>query len=237
VTGQGNAIRTVWIDQRIVKYTASVTTDRQDFDQNWFVQYGFERIDPVTSLLVPIDEAIYHNELIIHQTDNDPNPALNYKIDPSSGLIVLDGKFHDTYNSAFRLTHTSKVRRYGFDFSGSAIGPEPGDTPLDPARIGKTNPTDDPFWGADTGPLGFDVDFNTNAKSGVGKETGFKFLYAQEVEGAFVSCLDCGGEHPITFPGGITYDFIFPLTPTAQPDNHPPDVSGKITIFGSVPFP
>jgi hypothetical protein len=209
VTGQGNAVRYSWIDQVTTKYTASSTPDRQEFNQIWSVIYGFQRVDPVTGEPIPIDEALYDNLWLGFQGDSDPNPQLNFVVDPDTGDLISGSQVTDTYNSFFGIEHSSLGRRYGFDFFGNPIGPDPGDTPLDPALIGKTNPTNDPFWEADDGPLGFDTDFSTNAKSGVGQATGIRFFYVQQVEGWLLSCLNCthsfsGVEHEITY--NFTYD-------------------------------
>jgi hypothetical protein len=213
VTGQGNAVRHSWVGQVATKYTESSTPDAQDFSQLWFVLYRFEssEIDPGTGLPVPvpIDEALYLNHWTLFQADTDPNPGLNFIIDPSGPAQVSDPRFSDTYEYLFLLEHDSRGRRYGFDFSGNPIGPDPGDTALDPNLIGKTNPTDDPFWGADSGPLGFNTDFTTNAKSGVGQKTDFRFLYSQSVEGLLISCLSCDHVDSAKPTHIINYNFSF----------------------------
>ena len=213
VTGQGNAVRDSLIGQVVTKYTASSTPNRQDFSQIWFVKYSFDQvqIDPISGLPVqlPRDSAIYENQMAVFQIDVDPNPTLNFAIGPTGPISNTDERLTDTYNYAFLLEHASRVRRYGFDFSGNPIGPAPGDTPLDPALIGKTNPTDDPFWGADAGPLGFNTDFATNAKSGVGQRTNLRFLYLQEVEGLQISCLGCDAASTQP-PLILSFEFSFP---------------------------
>ena len=92
ITGVGNAIRINWVDERIVKYTASTTVDRQAFSQSWVAHYGFDKSDP-------IDEALYINGLVIQQIDVDPNKAVNLAGTP------------DTYDSRFLLFHTTIGRK------------------------------------------------------------------------------------------------------------------------------
>jgi hypothetical protein len=191
VTGVGNAIRTNWIDQRIVKYTASTTPDRQAFTQSWLAHYGFDHSDP-------IEEALYLNGMVLDQTDVDPNPLNN-----------LTGTM-DTYDSTFRLFHTSIGRKNS---------------------AGLTNPTVDPFWNVDS-TEGYGVDMNTHADSGVGKANGFKFLYVQNVEGSSVtSCLGCGPGHDVSIPGEVNFDQIFPLIPAIQIGSHPPAFSEQFNII------
>jgi hypothetical protein len=237
ISGQGNAIRTEWIGQQVTKFVWSNTPNRQDFFQRLFVQYGFQATDPSSGSPVPVDEALYQNAWFLEQTDFDPNQGLNFRlVDLPPGSFTLESGSHltpDTYNSTFRVQHISLGRRYGFDFSGNPIGPDFGDTPLDPSLIGKTNPTDDPFWGADFGPLGFNTDFNTNAKSGVGQATGFKFLYVQEIEGSTVhSCLNCTADHPSPTAPPISYQFNWEPTGGVGFTPHQTAISGAT---GTIP--
>ncbi len=237
VTGQGNAIRTEWIGQQVTKFTWSNTPNRQDFFQRLFLHYGFQSTDPISGSPVPVDEALYQNAWFLEQTDFDPNRALNFRlVDVPPGSHTLESGSSltpDTYNSTFRMQHTSLGRRYGFDFSGNPIGPDPGDTLLDPSLIGKTNPTDDPFWGAEAGPLGFNTDFNTNAKSGVGQATGLRFLYVQEVEGSIVhSCFNCTADHPPLTAPQLIYQFNWEPTGGVGFTPHETAISGAT---GSIP--
>ena len=211
VTGEGSAIREVWIDQRVVKYTASSTPDRQDFVQSWLVHYGFQRKDS-SGDPTPVDESRYLNGIVLEQTDVDPNTLINLTSTP------------DTYNSTFRFQHTSLNRRFGEEFDETTIS----GFELHPL-LRKTNPTTNPFWEADAD--GFDVNMNTDAKSGVGQKTGFKFIFSQDVGGHLTTCLGCGEGHDVTIPGGISYDQIFPLIPTIPLGSHPPQESESFTII------
>ncbi len=167
----------------------------------------------------------------INQTDFDPNPSIN----------VAGIGFPDTYDSAFLTTHNALARRYGEDNEGNAIV---GFVP-DPAfqnnvnGLGLSNPTVNPFWLVGSGDLEtsnvLDRDMDTDPESGVGEEKGFKFLYAQEVEGTVVSCLGCGPGHDVVIPGGpLTYDQIWPLIPDINIGSHPPALSEQFNI---VPAP
>ncbi len=239
VTGQGNAVRTEWVGQRVSKFVWSNTPDRQDFFQHLFLSVNFQATDPISGSPVPVDEALYRNAWFLEQTDFDPNRALNFRlidVPPSSHLFEGGSGINftpDTYNSTFRVQHTTLGRHYGFDFFGNQIGPDLGDTPLDPSLIGKANPTNDPFWGADLGPLGFNTDFNTNAKSGVGRATGVRFLYVQEVEGSIVhSCLNCTEDHPSLTAPPLIYQFNWDPTGGVGFTPHETAISGAT---GSIP--
>ena len=245
-----NAFRDTWINERVVKYVASFTPDRQDFAQSWLVTYGFG------TEISDISRAIYQNEWRLAQTDHDPNPGL-----PSASP--------DTYASAFIIQHTAKARARGFDPDHNLLTADCV-TYLSLAECdGKTNPTVDPFWGEallrdindidldldteeilldaynvpelDVTKLGDSFEFRTGEdcgatclKSGVGQEIDFTFLFEQVVEGYLLSCLDCGHPAPSGF-GPITYSFDWPEIPPIEGVPHPPPPTMVIAVASGTP--
>ena len=256
-----HAVRSTWLNEHMVKYTASFTPDRQDFAQNWFVTYGFDTEIP------DISKSIYQNEWRFIQSDRDPNPGL-----PSPSL--------DTYAYSFIFQHKARGRARGHDQDHNLLTadcatylplPIPRPLPLPPAECtdGETNPTVDPFWGEallrdiydldldlntdeilldaynvprlDYTKLGDDFEFRTGEdcgatclKSGVGKEIDFTFLFEQVVEGYLLSCLDCGHPAPSGF-GPVTYSFDWPELVPIEGVPHPPPTTLIIPVANGTP--
>lgn len=186
-------VREYWVDQTVFKPVFSSTPDAQDFGESVYVTYNFEKIPQ-------IDEARYENGWQILQQDRDPNEDVNGNINPYNGNFTAApaGPAVDTYPYAFAIEHYSVARARGEDNDGNLVAECP-DTNCD----GKTNPTVDPFWheqlvGAvlENWNRTFEyVDGDPCDEycrgSGVGKEHGFQFLTAQDVNGYFETCINC----------------------------------------------
>ncbi|MEW6681660.1 MAG: hypothetical protein AB1451_01890 [Nitrospirota bacterium] len=230
------ARRDSWIDQRVVKYTASVTPE-QDFAQSWLVTYGFKAAPDTDDL----GEAIYQNEWRMAQSD--------------SGT--------DTYPYTFLIQHTAEARRRGFT-QDPAVPVDECIPPLGGVTCdGMTNPTVDPFWGKAIVRTGVDLngdgvldpdltlssdgsftlDFGQGfeffdgqpcdeacRESGVGHETGFTFLYEQEVEGYLLSCLNCGHPAPAS-ADTVTYTFTWPGLPVITALPYPPPPTTALPVL------
>ena len=236
-----HAVRDTWIRERVVKYVASVTPDRQDFAQSWMVSYGFG------SEISDISKAIYQNEWRLTQTDHDPNPG-----SPTASP--------DTYPYAFIIQHTASARARGYDPGHNLLTTDCAANPTVPCD-GKTNPTTDPFWGEallrdgggnivldayntptlDYNKLGDVFDFRegqpcgaTCLKSGVGQEKEFTFLFEQSVEGYLLSCLDCGHPAPGSFEP-VTYSFDWPAFVPVQGIPYPPPTTMIIPVANGTP--
>ena len=236
-----HAVRDTWISERVVKYVASFTPDRQDFAQSWMVSYGFG------SEISDISKAIYQNEWRLAQTDHDPNPGF-----PSSSP--------DTYESAFILQHTALARARGYDPDHNLLAV---DCAADPAVDcdGLTNPTVDPFWGEallrdindeivldaynvpslDYNKLGDLFEFLDGQpcgpaclKSGVGREREFTFMYEQAVEGYLLSCLNCGHPAPSSLET-VTYSVDWPGFVPIEGVPHPPPTTLTIPVANGTP--
>jgi hypothetical protein len=236
-----HAVRSTWLNERMAKYTASFTPDRQDFAQSWFVTYGFD------TAISDISKSVYQNEWRFTQSDRDPNPGL-----PSPSL--------DTYAYSFIFQHKAKGRARGYDQDHNLLTVDCAANPTVDCD-GETNPTVDPFWGEallrdasgiieldaynvpklDYEKLGDIFEFRTGEdceatclKSGVGKEIGFTFLFEQAVEGYLLSCLNCGHPAPSGF-GPITYSLDWPEIPPIEGVPHPPSPTMVIAVESGTP--
>jgi hypothetical protein len=220
------AVRDTWINEHVSKYVAAVTPE-QDFAQSWLVTYGFD-----SSSGADITSAVYQNEWRMSQSDSGSK----------------------TYTYSFLMQHLADGRRRGFTHDpnvpvSECVPPLPGDT-----CSGTTNPTVDPFWGKaivrlpngdpDRNPdgslkLNFDQNFEffdgqpcdeACRESGVGREKAFTFLYAQEVEGYLLSCLNCGHPAPESAET-VTYEFTWPGLPTVASIPHPPPPTTNLPVL------
>jgi hypothetical protein len=229
-----SARRDSWIDQRVVKYITAVTPE-QDFAQSWLVTYGFNAAPDTDD----IREAIYRNEWRLSQSDSgthtypysflmqhtaearrrgftqDPAVPISECLPPLADP-ACDGFTNPTVDPFWGKA----IVRTAFDLNGDGV--------LDP----DLNP-DGSF------KLNFDQEFEFFAgqpcdeacrESGVGHETGFTFLYEQEVEGYLLSCLNCGHPAPAS-ASTVTYTFTWPGLPTLTSILHPPPPTTVLPVL------
>jgi hypothetical protein len=231
------AVRELWVSQQVLKYVSSYTPDVKAFDQSLYAAYGFEGTADIT-------RSRYLNDWQIVQADRDPNPDLNFVPNPYGSGEVVDaapGPYEDTYTYFWAVQHVSLARARGEDFAGDPVT-ECGGVGVSDCD-GLTNPTLDVFWGKEyirnlVGDI-VGIDWNQDFEyqegepcdegcrgSGVGRENGFLFLTAQDVNGYFSSCINCdtpalealGVEHafdPAVDPGRyMPYESSWNVVPT-----------------------